>query len=84
MSNPIGMDQAKAIALERVKKDHPEAPNPEVSSTELKPPNWVVKGSWTQSTTNSVSSTNFDIWVDAASGEVIKADYSGGMFVGVG
>jgi len=83
LSRRVGIDQAKEVALDRVKKDHPEAANPQVESTELEGGFWDVKGSWSVSSPDTAGSMNFLIRIDAENGEVVKTDYRLGFFVGV-
>ena len=78
----MNMQEARRVALERVRVDHPDAQNPHVDSTQLISPNWVVKGNWLSTTPNAIGSMNFEIWIDEYTRQIVKAEYGIGTLMG--
>lgn len=79
----LSMSEAETIAVAFVKKERKEADNIKIYSKELKDNHWVVSGSYPVNGPKSGGTAEFDLVINADTGEVVKSKF-GGHFVGVG
>jgi hypothetical protein len=76
-SSPITIDNARGIALNRVRTTRADAKNKElrIDDVEMKGTRWIISGSWDVSSNNFIGRMGFDLELDYTSGAVLRERY---------
>jgi predicted nucleotide-binding protein len=80
----IGMEEAKRLALEHVKRERPESKDAKVDTVQLIGKDWQVSGHWTESGAKSFGTMNFDVVIDSETREIKKSDFRSGFAMAAG
>ena len=83
---PIDIDDAKRMALDRVRKTRDDATaDLRVDDAKLQDKKWIVSGSWDATTPKSTGRMGFDLELDSESGAIFAEKYAmRAGWVGVG
>ena len=83
---PIDIDDAKRMALERVKNTRDDATaDLRVDDVKLQDQKWIVSGSWDATTAKSSGRMGFDLELDSESGAIFAEKYAmRSGYIGVG
>jgi hypothetical protein len=74
---PIDIDDAKRMALERVKNTRDDATaDLRVDDVKLQDQKWIVSGSWDATTAKSSGRMGFDLELDSESGAIFAEKYA--------